>query len=74
MSNSIHRTPLQKQLYYQLIMTGKCCEIEGKGLYKVGDIVEISEPNSCSRKTVKCGMMSIDLTGIHVAIPRADPP
>ena len=55
-------------------MTGKCCESEGKGLYKVGDIVEISEPNSCSRKTVKCGMMSIDLTGIHIAIPRADPP
>ena len=59
---------------HQIVMTGKCCEIEGKGLYKVGDIIDISEPNSCTRKTVKCGeqCISTHLPGLH-SLSRADP-
>ena len=59
---------------HQIVMTGKCCEIEGKGLYKVGDIIDISEPNSCTRKTVKCGEQCISkhLSGNH-NLSRADP-
>ena len=54
------------------LMTGKCCEIEGKGLYKVGDIIEISEPSSCSRKIVKCGMSAICKPGwSDEHVPRA---
>ena len=42
---------------------GKCCEVEGKGLYKVGDVIHTSDSSngSCSKKTVKCGMYNICL-------------
>ena len=34
---------------------GKCCEVKARGLYKAGEIIEVSDVGSCSRKTVKCG-------------------
>ena len=42
---------------YTYHILGKCCEVKGKGLYKVGDIIEVSRPDdlSCASKTVRCG-------------------
>ena len=37
---------------------GKCCEVKARGLYKVGEVIEMSDIGSCSRKTVKCGELS----------------
>jgi len=41
---------------------GRCCDVKGKGLYKVGDIIEVEEPSEehCHRKTVKCDMTHHD--------------
>ena len=43
-----------------LYVLGRCCDVKGKGLYKVGDIIEVEEPSEehCHRKTVKCGKIT----------------
>ena len=40
---------------------GKCCEVKARGLYKVGEVIEVSDIGSCSRKTVKCGELFVKI-------------
>ena len=41
---------------------GKCCEVKSRGLYKAGEIIEMSSsgPGNCTRKTVRCELTPHD--------------
>ena len=49
---------------------GKCCEVKSRGLYKAGEIIEMSSsgPGNCTRKTVRCELTPHDRPQVTVNI------
>ena len=47
---------------------GKCCEVKSRGLYKAGEIIEVSSsgPGNCTRRTVMCELSPHDRPQVTV--------